>query len=38
MFRREPLDDKVAEQALPCRTDAALRVDLAHDLESLPAH
>ena len=38
MFRREPLDDKVAEQALPCRTDAALRVDLANDLESLAAH
>lgn len=38
MFRHEPLDDEVAEQQLLSRTDAALRIDLANALESLPAH
>lgn len=38
MFRHEPLEDDVAEQQLACRTDDALRIDLAHALESLPAH
>ncbi|MDE2600474.1 MAG: RNA polymerase sigma factor [Rhodocyclaceae bacterium] len=38
MFRHEPLEDEVAEQQLACRTDEALRIDLAHALESLPAH
>lgn len=38
MFRHEPLEDHVAEQQLACRSDDALRIDLAHALESLPAH
>ena len=38
MFKHEPLEDEVAEQQLACRTDDALRIDLAHALESLPAH
>jgi RNA polymerase sigma factor (sigma-70 family) len=38
MFKHEPLEDDVAEQQLACRTDDALRIDLAHALESLPAH
>ncbi|HVL45790.1 MAG TPA: sigma-70 family RNA polymerase sigma factor, partial [Acidovorax sp.] len=38
MFRHEPLEDEVAERQLACRSDDALRVDLAHALESLPAH
>lgn len=38
MFRHDPLPDEVAEELLLCRTDHALRVDLAHALESLPAH
>ncbi len=38
MFRHDPLPDEVAEELLLCRTDNALRVDLAHALESLPAH
>ncbi|MEW9900892.1 sigma-70 family RNA polymerase sigma factor [Chitinivorax sp. PXF-14] len=38
MFKHEPLEDEVAEQQLACRTDEALRIDLAHALESLPAH
>lgn len=38
MFRHEPLDEDVAEQLLVCRSDDALRIDLAHALESLPAH
>lgn len=38
MFKHEPLEDEVAEQQFACRTDDALRIDLAHALESLPAH
>ncbi|MBV5292935.1 MAG: sigma-70 family RNA polymerase sigma factor [Curvibacter lanceolatus] len=38
MFKHEPLEDEVDEQQLACRTDEALRIDLAHALESLPAH
>lgn len=38
MFKHEPLEEEVAEQLLATRADAALRVDLAHALESLPAH
>ncbi len=38
MFKHEPLDDEVAEQQWACRNDDALRIDLAHALESLPAH
>lgn len=38
MFKHEPLQDEVVEQLLACRTDDALRIDLAHALESLPAH
>lgn len=38
MFRHEPLDEDIAEEQLACRSDAALRIDLAHALESLPAH
>ena len=38
MFRHDPLDEDVAEQLLATRTDNALRVDLAHAFESLPAH
>ncbi|MEH6458957.1 RNA polymerase sigma factor [Chitinimonas sp. JJ19] len=38
MFRHEPLEDEMMEQQLARRTDDALRVDLAHALESLPAH
>lgn len=38
MFKHEPLEDEMAEQQLACRTDEALRIDLAHALESLPAH
>lgn len=38
MFKHEPLEDEVAEQQLACRTDEALRIDLANALESLPAH
>lgn len=38
MFRHEPLDDELAEGQLALRTDHALRIDLAHALESLPAH
>lgn len=38
MFRHEPLEDDLAEQQLGCRSDDALRIDLAHALESLPAH
>ncbi|MBS0212047.1 MAG: RNA polymerase sigma factor [Proteobacteria bacterium] len=38
MFRHEPLEDDLVEQQLACRTDEALRVDLAKALESLPAH
>jgi len=37
-FRHEPLDDDMAEQQLAFRSDDALRIDLAHALESLPAH
>lgn len=38
MFKHEPLEDEVAEQQLASRSDDALRIDLAHALESLPAH
>jgi len=41
MFRHDPLDDdgdEVAERQLTSRGDAALRLDLTHALESLPAH
>ncbi|MBE7942175.1 MULTISPECIES: sigma-70 family RNA polymerase sigma factor [Ramlibacter] len=38
MFRHEPLAEDIAEEQLACRSDAALRIDLAHALESLPAH
>ena len=38
MFRYEPLEDDVLEQQLACRSDDALRIDLVHALESLPAH
>jgi RNA polymerase sigma factor (sigma-70 family) len=38
MFRHEPLDDEVAERQLASRSDDALRLDLTHALESLPAH
>ncbi|WP_432729620.1 RNA polymerase sigma factor [Variovorax sp. W6] len=38
MFRHDPLDDDVAERQLASRGDAALRLDLTHALESLPAH
>lgn len=38
MFRHDPLPDEVAEEQLLCCTDHALRIDLAHALESLPAH
>lgn len=38
MFRHDPLDEDSAEQQLACRSDDALRIDLANALESLPAH
>ncbi|NVM91900.1 RNA polymerase sigma factor (sigma-70 family) [Variovorax sp. SG517] len=38
MFRHEPLDEEAAERQLLSRGDAALRLDLTHALESLPAH
>lgn len=38
MFKHEPLEDEIAEQQLACRSDGALRIDLAKALESLPAH
>lgn len=38
MFKHDPLEDEVAEQQLACRSDDALRLDLARALESLPAH
>ncbi|MGS0742965.1 RNA polymerase sigma factor [Glaciimonas sp. GG7] len=38
MFKHAPLEDEVAEQQVACRTDDALRIDLTHALESLPAH
>ncbi|MGE8454544.1 MAG: RNA polymerase sigma factor [Pseudomonadales bacterium] len=38
MFKHDPLDEELVEQQLACRTDEALRVDLANALESLPAH
>ncbi|WP_454904751.1 RNA polymerase sigma factor [Variovorax gossypii] len=38
MFRHDPLDDDMAERQLASRTDDALRLDLTHALESLPAH
>lgn len=38
MFRHDPLGEDELEQQLGARTDAALRIDLAAALESLPAH
>ena len=38
MFRHDPLPDEIAEDMLVSRTDHDLRIDLAHALESLPAH
>ncbi|MBC3871667.1 RNA polymerase sigma factor [Undibacterium oligocarboniphilum] len=38
MLRHDPLEDDAAEHQLSCRTDDALRIDLANALESLPAH
>ncbi|CAA2101727.1 RNA polymerase sigma factor [Variovorax paradoxus] len=38
MFRHEPLDDDIAERQLASRSDGALRLDLVHAFESLPAH
>lgn len=38
VLRLEPLDEGAAEQALATRPDHALRLDVAHALESLPAH
>ncbi|GGH49871.1 RNA polymerase sigma24 factor [Comamonas phosphati] len=38
MFRHEPLPDEAAEELLLSRPNDALRIDLAHALESLPAH
>jgi RNA polymerase sigma factor (sigma-70 family) len=38
VLRHEPLDDEAVERLLACRSDDALRIDLAHALESLPAH
>ncbi len=38
MFRHDTIDEETAEKLLVCRTDEALRLDLANALESLPAH
>lgn len=38
MFRHDPLEEEVAERQLACRSDNALRIDLANALDSLPAH
>lgn len=38
MIRHEPLPDEIAEDQMLGRPDAALRIDLARALESLPAH
>ena len=38
MFKHEPLTDEMAEELMLARPDDALRIDLAHALESLPAH
>ncbi len=38
MLRHEPLTEELAEQALVCRTDSELRVDLIRALETLPEH
>ncbi len=38
MFREEPLTDELAEERLLHRPTDDLRIDLAHALESLPAH
>ena len=38
MFRHEPLTEDLLEQALACRTDDELRVDLIRALEALPEH
>lgn len=38
MFKHDPLPEEVAEERLAHRSDEVLRMDLAHALESLPAH
>lgn len=38
MFRHEPLPDEAAQELLLSQPNDALRIDLAHALESLPAH
>ncbi|CAB3631270.1 RNA polymerase sigma factor [Achromobacter pestifer] len=38
MFRLDPLPDELAEELLSHRPTDDLRIDLAHALESLPAH
>jgi RNA polymerase sigma factor (sigma-70 family) len=38
MFKHDPLPDELAEEQMLCRSDHALRIDLAKALESLPAH
>lgn len=38
MFKLDPLPEEVAEEVLAHRSDETLRIDLAHALESLPAH
>lgn len=38
MFKYDPLPDEMAEEEMLHRPDDALRIDLAHALESLPAH
>lgn len=38
MFRHAPLTEDLLEQALVCRTDNELRVDLIRALETLPEH
>ncbi len=37
LLRHEPLDEALAGQ-LACKSEPSLRIDLAHALESLPAH
>lgn len=38
MFKHDPLPDEMAEELLLSRPNDDLRIDLAHALESLPAH
>lgn len=38
VLKQDRLDEELTEQFLLSRTDAALRIDLARALESLPAH